>query len=171
MLSVVFVTGGCALPDTDSFRAPDSSSLFRRFSVAGTLNEKVLPPVTAADMVDASGRCAGAYVPAAGDQPSDISLRDAGVPVIPAAISLDMTECDVVKRAGVADKVDIGAQGVERSVTLTYLRGERPGIYRFAEGRLKSMELAPEPPPTARTAKKPAKPPARRASQNQVSVQ
>jgi hypothetical protein len=53
------------------------------------------------------------------------------------------------------------------------MQGERPGIYRFAEGRLKSMELAPEPPPAARVPKpKPKpKPPARRASQNQVSVQ
>lgn len=172
MLSAALVMGGCAMPDTVSFRAPESSSLFRKFSVASTLNEKALAPITSADLVDASGRCAAAYVPAAGDQPSDISLRDAGVPVIPASIALDMTECDVVKRAGIADKVDIGAgQGADRSVTLTYLRGDRPGIYRFAEGRLKSMEMSPEAPSSARTAKPAKKPPARRASQSQVSVQ
>ena len=44
-------------------------------------------------------------------------------------------------------------------VTLTYLSGERPGIYRFAGGRLASMERVAEPPQPkkpAKTAKKSA---------------
>ena len=85
-----------------------------------------------------------------------------------------MTECDVVKRAGIATKVEIGANDRrERTATLTYIGGERPGIYTFTDGRLKSMELGPEPPPQ-KTAKKPVKPPAKRAAQprpNQISVQ
>ena len=34
----------------------------------------------------------------------------------------------------------------QRSVTLTYLTGERPGIYHFRDGRLVSMERVEEPP-------------------------
>ena len=68
----------------------------------------MLPPVAQADLVDASGNCAGAYVPAAGAGQDNVSLQQAGVPLIPAAIALEMSECDVVKRAGIAEKVDIG---------------------------------------------------------------
>ncbi len=71
-----------------------------------------------------------------------------------------MTECDVVKRAGIAGRVEIGAnERRERTATLTYINGERPGIYNFTDGRLTSMELGPEPPAPPKTAKKPAKPP------------
>jgi hypothetical protein len=95
-----------------------------------------------------------------------------GVPMIPAAIALEMSECDVVKRAGIAEKVDIGTNDRrERTATLTYTKGQRPGIYQFTAGRLASMELAPEAPGSAKPAKKPAKPTKRAAQPNQVSVQ
>ena len=59
-----------------------------------------------------------------------------------------MTECDVVRRAGPTEKVDLGAnERGERSLVLTYLRGPLPGIYRFTGGRLLSIERAPAPPP------------------------
>ena len=113
--------------------------------------DKVLPPVTAADLVDANGNCAGAYAPAAasGDQAvqANVPLREAGIPPVPAAIALEMTECDVVKRAGVAERAEIGTNDRrERTATLTYTSGERPGIYNFVDGRLKSMELGPDQP-------------------------
>ena len=175
LLSAVFALGACAMPDMDSFRAPDAATLFRPMSVTN-YRDTQLGPVPADDLVDANGRCAGASVPPApaGDPASgqsNVSLQEAGVPMIPAAIALEMSECDVVKRAGFAEKVDIGAnERRERSVTLTYINGPRPGIYYFTDGRLKSMERAPEPPP--KTAKKPARPPAKRAAQpNRVSVQ
>ena len=77
----------------------------------------------------------------------DRHLREAGIPPVPAAIALDMTECDVVKRAGVAERAEIGTNDrSERTATLTYTRGERPGIYNFVDGRLKSMELGPDQP-------------------------
>ena len=103
---------GLRLPDTESFRAPDSTNLFRRLSVT-SFRDKELSPVTAADLVDTAGNCAGAYVPANGDQPGggDVPLKEAGVPMIPAAIGLEMTECDVVKRAGIPDRVEIGGNG------------------------------------------------------------
>jgi hypothetical protein len=58
-----------------------------------------------------------------------------------------MTECDVVRRAGPVEKVDLGAnERGERSLVLTYLRGPLPGIYRFTGGRLLSIERAPTAP-------------------------
>jgi hypothetical protein len=180
MLCGALLVGACAMPDTESFRAPDATNLFRRLSVT-SFRDKELAPVTAADLVDTAGNCAGAYVPANGDQPGggDVPLKEAGVPMIPAAIGLEMTECDVVKRAGIPDRVEIGGNDSrERATTLTYTRGDRPGAYAFVDGRLKSMEMVaglPEPPPQ-KTAKKQAKPvkPAKRAAQpnpSQVSVQ
>ena len=83
-----------------------------------------------------------------------------------------MTECDVVKRAGVAGQAQIGTSDRgERTATLTYASGERPGIYNFVDGRLKSMELGPDQPSAPKTAKKPAKPTNRAAQPNRVSVQ
>jgi hypothetical protein len=162
--------GGCAMPDVESYRLPTASNLFRPLSVT-SYREKVLPPVAATDLVDGNGNCAGAIAPAAS---GDVAVQ--GAPQISGPIALEMTECEVVKRAGVAARVDIGANDRrERTATLTYIGGERPGIYSFTDGRLKAMELGPEPPApekTAKVKKKPAKPPARRAAQpNQVSVQ
>jgi hypothetical protein len=172
MLSAVLMVGACALPDTDSFRLPTSTSLFRPMSVT-SYREKVLPPVTAADLVDANGNCAGASVAAANDPAGQ--NQEAGTALVAGAIALEMSECDVVKRVGMAGRVEIGAnQRRERTATLTYSSGERPGIYNFTDGRLTSMELGPEPPAPPKTAKKPAKPPAKRAAQpqpNRVSVQ
>ncbi len=72
-------------------------------------------------------------------------------------IALGMTECEVARRAGAPEKVDLGAdERGERSVVLTYMHGERAGIYRFREGRLFTIERVavaePEKP------KKPVKP-------------
>ena len=117
----------------------------------------MLPPVAAVDLVDANGGCAGAAPPA--------TASGEGVPMIPAAIALEMTECDVVKRAGAPEKVDIGAnERGERTATLTYIRGEKPGIYYFA-GRPAAPRWSAWPEPSAASAKpakkKPAKPKSR----------
>jgi hypothetical protein len=76
----------------------------------------------------------------------------------PRGISLAMTECQVVGIAGYTDRVEVSAnERGERIVTLTYLSGHRPGIYRFRSGRLVSMERVAEPPqakkPQTKTAK------------------
>jgi hypothetical protein len=163
MPALVLGLGACAMPDTDSFRAPDASALFRPMSVTN-YKDRILPPVAAADLVDAGGGCADAVAPA--------TASGEGVPMVPAAIALEMTECDVVKRAGPAERVELSTnERRERTATLTYVNGQRPGIYYFTAGRLTSMERAPEPPPApAKPAKRPA--PAKRvAKPNQVSVQ
>lgn len=65
----------------------------------------------------------------------------------PRGISLAMTECQVVSVAGYTDRVEVSAnERGERLVTLTYLSGDRPGIYRFRAGRLTSMERVAESP-------------------------
>jgi hypothetical protein len=156
VVSAGLAVGACAMPDTDSFRAPNASALFAARSVSN-YRDKVLSPVTAADLVDANGSCAG---------------TDPNIPPVPAVIALDMTECDVVKRAGSATRAEIGTNDRrERTATLTYTGGERPGIYNFVDGRLKSMELGPDQPVAPKTAKKPAKPTKRAAQPDRVTVQ
>lgn len=83
----------------------------------------------------------------------------------PSGIGLQMTECEVVRVAGYTDRVEIATnERGQRSVTLTYLSGARPGIYRFIGGRLASMERVAEPPQpkkpqkATRSAKKSAAP-------------
>lgn len=157
LLPVGLVLGACSMPALDSLRAPDASVLFRRTSVTG-LQEKALPPVTAADLVDAEGRCAAAVagVETSGDPNEGQATAPASLPLIPAAIALDMTECEVVRRAGVPERVQIGTnERSERTAVLTYTRGERPGIYHFTSGRLTAMERAPEPPPASKPQRRP----------------
>ena len=176
--------GACAMPDMDSFKAPDASAFFRPMSVTG-FKEKQLAPVTAADLVDAGGRCAGGGpAMAAGAPDSGRPMAESGTAspspeeqLLPGGVALGMTECDVVHHAGAPERVEIGAgESNERTATLTYTQGPRPGIYHFAEGRLKSMERAPEPVVAAKSQtksqKKRAKPARRAATQpNQVTVQ
>lgn len=72
----------------------------------------------------------------------------------PTGIALQMTECQVVAVAGYTDRVEIGGDPRgQRLVTLTYLGGDRPGIYRFVNGRLASMERVAEPQQPKRAAK------------------
>ncbi len=121
---------------------------------SGGKNDFELRPITGADLVGPDGLCAEP-VRGFGEQAVAQAAPSGG-------ISLQMTECEVVKRAGTVDKVDFGVnERGERAVVLTILRGTWPGVYNFAGGRLVSIERAPSPPPTAPTksqkaAKKPA---------------
>jgi hypothetical protein len=70
-------------------------------------------------------------------------------------IALGMTECDVVRRAGLPGNINIGAGDKgERKVVLTYLAGTWPGIYTFDAGRLKVVDRAPVPETPVKPAKK-----------------
>ena len=103
-------------------------------------------PITPADLIGADGHCSGPP-PGSSDPP------------VAGGIALQMTECDVVRRAGPIETIESGVtpRG-ERSVVLTYLRGPWPGIYRFAGGRLVSIEKAPAPPAPEKPQKPSRKP-------------
>jgi hypothetical protein len=122
-------------------------------------------PVGPEDLIGADGHC-GAPVasspvlnfqagPEARAGAPALGPLAAPAPAAPAGrgIGLGMTECEVVATAGSTDRVEIsaGEQG-QRRVVLTYLQGRHPGIYRFEEGRLKSIEK------TANMGLPPAKP-------------
>src|SRR5712692_1849231 len=97
--------------------------------------------VTAADLVGPEGQCA---VAGPEQTPAGPAGQAPTAPPTLGGISLQMTECDVVRRAGAVEKLEFGAnERGERSLVLTYLRGPWPGIYRFAGGRLVSIERAP----------------------------
>ena len=109
-------------------------------SFSGHKEEFDLRPPGPQDLVSPDGYCQGAAQSAAG--------APAGSPeqaVMSGGIALQMTECDVVRRAGAPERTEVGATpGGERAVVLTYTRGPRPGTYRFARGRLYSIERGPQ---------------------------
>ena len=120
---------------------PKSTDLLRPdwLSYSGNKEEFSLRPVGSEDLVGPNGQCATA------------GSADGAASSAPGGIALQMTECDVVGRAGTPERVEVGVnERGERTVVLTYIRGARPGIYRFASGRLASIERAPEAPATAR---------------------
>mgnify|MGYP003342161615 CR=1 FL=1 len=58
-LSAALALGACAMPDLDSFRAPDAAAFNQRLSVSA-VKERQLKPVTNEDLVDQEGRGRGA---------------------------------------------------------------------------------------------------------------
>lgn len=119
--------------------------------------------VTTADLVGPDGQCSVAGPEQAAAESGAAAGQAQTAPPALGGISLRMTECDVVRRAGPVEKIDLGAnERGERSLVLTYVRGPSPGVYRFAGGRLVSIERAPGPPAAEKpqkainSAKKPA---------------
>lgn len=127
------------LPDPGNFRLPDRSTFL---PTSNRFSYQISPttPVKPADLVNGQGQCAAA--PTA----SDAASR---------GVSLDMTECEVVRSLGQPQSVDFPSQGGgdQRRVVLTYKTGDRPGIYEFTGGRLTAIEQDQESPPAV--AKKP----------------
>ena len=157
-----FSLSACAMPDWDSFRKFDLADKLKLPSMAAPVAVGALPAVTAEELVDSEGRCAGASpdpsaagMAAAGGDPVTVPANAA---LAAGGIGLSMTECEVVKRAGPPEKVELGSNDrAERTATLSYIHGPRPGIYGFVAGRVVSIERAPEPPAPPKPAK-PAKP-------------
>ena len=126
---------------------------------SGGRNDFELRPITPADLVAPDGSCPIVQGQASGF--ADTTTAQGSPPPVPnaSAIALQMTECEVVRRAGPVEKIDVGANDRgERTVTLTYLHGPSPGVYRFTGGRLASMERAPGPPPAPPKKAAPKKP-------------
>ncbi len=142
--------------------APKPESLARKpdwATFSGGRNDFELRPIAAADLVGPDGQCA-ATNSASGPAGSSAGAP-AAAPLAAGGISLQMTECDVVRRAGAVDNVDFGVnERGERAVVLTYVKGPWPGVYRFAGGRLVAIERAPSPPPAPAKPQKGAKKPA-----------
>jgi hypothetical protein len=136
------------------------------YTFSDTQQAKQDRPITANDLVSASGSCPpppataqapptpGGASPAAAPAaaPDSSSLLGDG-------IGLGMSECDVIWRAGAPGNVELGQNpNGERTAVLTYQSGSRPGIYRFTGGRLMQMDsVAPSAPPPQVAKKKPAK--------------
>jgi hypothetical protein len=110
-----------------------------------------------------AGDLAGAPKPASASP--GIQDQPPSAPTVMGGVALGMSECDVVRRAGLANNVNVGGGDKgERKVVLTYLTGPWPGIYTFGDGRLREVNRAPEPPappkapPKKGKAKTPVKP-------------
>jgi hypothetical protein len=142
--------------------APKPDQLFRKpdwATFSGGKNDYELRPITPTDLVAPDGTC-----PIEQGRASGFAEQSGagGAPAAPSGgISLQMTECDVIRRAGPVEQIDIGAnERGDRTVTLTYIRGSSPGVYRFTGGRLASIERAPGPPPAPAKPQKAGKKPA-----------
>jgi hypothetical protein len=164
MAALVPVLGACSsdLSLNNLTLVPKPETLMRKpdwATFSSGKNDSALRPVTSADLVNPDGQCAAVSEQAAGS--ADTATSGAAAPVV-GGIALRMTECEVVRRAGPVEKLDIGAdERGERMVVLTYLQGPSPGIYRFVGGRLVSIERTAGPPPApARSQKPTAKKPA-----------
>ena len=124
--------------DPTVFVAPNASQFARK--------DAALVPVSAGDLVDASGNCAGA---------PQAQSEQAAPALFARNVTLQMTECEVVRSLGPPASTQIGAnERGDRKATLTYPSAERP-TYIFTGGRLSSIERGAEPPPEP-ARKKPA---------------
>jgi hypothetical protein len=127
--------------DISSIKILPKAGAFESLSLGNAPQTAELRPVSAEDIVGPQGQCAG-------------TAQDTGA--AQGGIALQMTECEVVKRAGTPENVELGTtERGERAATLTYISGPRPGIYRFTAGRLYAIDRAQEPPPEPPKAKKP----------------
>ena len=152
LVAVALVLAGCSsdsavVPNAPSkiFSVPEWAS-FRSSSKPAT----GLLPVTADELVNADGQCGGADTTIVAAQSESASGAEATRGVAP-----EMTECQVIRRVGRPDHVEIGADpGGQRATVISYIQGARPGIYHFVDGRLKQVERAPEPPAPAKAQKR-----------------
>lgn len=139
-----------SLKDAEWFNRP------AMFSKSLTLETPPLSdgrPVSAADLVSAEGYCAGMATPADSNAMTDPARGPEPIQG-GAGIAVGRTECEVARAAGAPDNIAISSEGGRRVVVLTYVRGPRPGIYRFADGRMVSMERGSEPEPVQRPSRK-----------------
>jgi hypothetical protein len=145
--------GGSMDSFTDVKFFPNAGNMFgsRDWGRAPTAAEiSLTAKTTPEDYIDASGACVSA--PAAA--PETAAAGSNAAPPSTGGVGLGMTECQVVQRAGQPNNVEIGAESNERKVVLTYAGGTWPGIYTFADGRLKVIDRIAAPEPAKPVAKK-----------------
>ena len=110
-----------------SVRVPTAEDLLPntpKFELKSLAPARAIRPLGAPALINADGSCTAPV--------ADPEFAAGG------GVALDMSECDVVQRAGAPDNIEFGTAG-ERTLVLTYVKGERPGIYRFRSGRLVSI--------------------------------
>ena len=146
--------------DADWFSRP--GRLFIRNIEAPPLSPN--KPVTADDLVSVEGYCPGMAPPG---NPADANAATDGaaaapIPTTTGTVALGHTECDVVRGIGAPASVNLSSSPRgDRVAVVTYVQGQRAGIYTFTAGRLTSIERGPEPvtpPPTAKSKAKKKKP-------------
>jgi len=116
-------------------------------------------PVTSDDLVSAEGYCPGTASPGGANALAE-GAAASPPPTTTGTVALGHTECDVVRGIGSPGSVNLSNNGRgDRVAVISYLQGQRAGIYTFTGGRLTSIERAPgavvQPKP-ARSKKKPA---------------
>ena len=178
-LTMAVALCGCANNDFDTSGAWFSKSADLFGSKGGytysnlTDTAKQERPITANDLVDANGACPAAAAAAAPAQPptaaanpgENAALSADLASLIGGGVAIGMSECEVAARLGQPTGINFEKNpNGYRSAILTYKSGPRPGVYRFAGGRLAEMDRVEVPPPTPEPAKKkiakkkPAKP-------------
>jgi hypothetical protein len=164
LINVVAIGVAAALAACTSDVSLDDFNLSRKISnVAASATNTTLSfqggrdfserPITQGDLIGPQGQCSGPGAgPASGGegQPNDAPV------IAQSGIALQMTECEVVQRAGGPNGIEFGNNPGERNVVMTYTGGARPGIYRFAGGRLYSIERVGESPAAPKAQKKAA---------------
>lgn len=154
------IAAGCShLPDVGAVKLPrvDTNAFALQNPNLYNRQRAFFVPVKPEDLVDAEGRCA-ALAPAGVDASLEPDLG--AQPAFQRGVGLQMTECEVARALGQAQQVDVSpGAGEARVVTMTYMSGERAGIYRFTGGRLASIERGAEPPPPPKLEKKKPVPP------------
>lgn len=164
-LAIGVALGGCANVDLSEsggwFRKP--IDLYGRnsgytYSELGESRKQRI--ITANDLVDGNGACPASAAP----QPQPVASGGPGVAptaapesasLLGGGVSLGMSECEVVARAGRPNSVQFGKNpNGDRTAVLTYSSGPRPGIYHFERGALMQMDRVAEPAPVPQTTKK-----------------
>jgi hypothetical protein len=101
-------------------------------------------PIAPDDLISADGMCSGMAAPSDANAMTETEPAAAGASSLPAGIALGRTECEVARYAGHPDNVELANDtNGDRTAVLTYVKGPRPGIYRFVGGRLASVERSP----------------------------
>ena len=176
-LAAAAIVSGCS--NTDMFSSQGAEQWFNKpftgltqqdwGTRTSTKDPIALRPVTPEDLVDANGQCAAQPVtPATGQATGQKTDESGAVPggleaaMIAGGVTLTMTECEVVSRAGQPARTEIGAEpGGQRTAVLTYTQGASPGVYRFVGGRLKVIDALAEPAKPAKPAPRKKTPPRR----------
>jgi len=103
-------------------------------------------PVTADDLVSPEGYCPGMAPPAGSNALTDGAAGAPPQPSTSGTVALGHTECDVVRGIGAPGNVNLSRNPRgDRVAVVTYVQGQRAGIYTFTAGRLTSIERGPEP--------------------------